>query len=62
MVITSTGDGRIPRLYSIVLPAPDGGSDVEFALFCDFAGPQADFMQHAGALDRLAASIRWRER
>ncbi len=47
------------RLYSVVVPHPDSGVDIEFAFFFFFKGNFQEFCRHAYGMDRLVQSLAW---
>jgi hypothetical protein len=51
--------GTLSRLYSLVLPHPETGKDVEAAFFFFCQGSLRDFQRCAYLLDRLVLSFRW---
>jgi len=47
------------RKYAVVLPAGDGGADIEFIFTCSVYGPFSEFCRLAYQFDDLTASLRY---
>jgi hypothetical protein len=47
------------RKYSIILPAKDGGADIEFHFTCSVYGPFVEFCRVAWRFEDLVASLRY---
>jgi hypothetical protein len=55
--LTTFVTGTWSRMYSLVFPSQDGGSDLEYAFFFFAREPFRDFCRHAHAMDKLVLSL-----